>query len=255
MQNTKVSELITIDRRSKRSYDIQIKESIKALILDHTFYYQDVLPSPLELATALHIDPSQVESAYQLLANENHIKATTNGYEVSFLELTNYFFDRNTAIYDAILALGLTPSIECVERKVVELSKHEAQSYGFVDERRFLYINRIYKGNGRPLIILENYLPIEIFPDINERFIDHLPLNEFLYDTYGIIAQESHRVTRAVNLTSSIAAHLNEPKGNPSVSSTNHVYDQSHRLIDFGRSHSISSYYFQSIINHPTQHR
>ncbi len=251
MQNVKFSELITIDRRSKRAYDIQIKESIKALILDHTFYYQDVLPTPSELASALHLEVEIVEAAYQHLIHENHIKQTPKGYEVSFLELTNYFFDRNTAIYDAIIALGLQPSIECVERKILELTKADALALGFQSDQMFLYINRIYKGNGRPLIILENYLPLGIFPDINQRFIDHYPLNEFLQETYGISAQESHRVTRAVNLPKEVAIHLNEPVGAPSISSTNHVYDQYHRLIDFGRSFSISSYYFQSIINQP----
>ena len=33
-------ESISIDRRSSVSYDDQIKESIKALILDQTFYYR-----------------------------------------------------------------------------------------------------------------------------------------------------------------------------------------------------------------------
>jgi DNA-binding GntR family transcriptional regulator len=248
MQNTKAFELITIDRRSKKPYDVQIKESIKALILDQTFYYQDLLPSPSELAQALHIDVVEVEAAYKHLVKENHIKKTELGYEVSFLELTNYFFDRNTAIYDAIIALGLTPSIECVSRKIVELSKKEASLLGFVGAQKFLYINRIYKGNQRPLIILENYLPLHIFPDIDQRLKGDEPLNAFLYETYGLFAEESHRITKAVNLTSHIAKYLNEPVGAPSIASTNHVYDQHQRLIDFGRSYSISSYYFQSII-------
>ncbi len=248
MQNTKTFELISIDRRSKKPYDIQLKESIKALILEQTFYYQDLLPMPKTLANTLHIDVSDVEAAYKHLIKENHIKKTDKGYEVSFLELTNYFFDRNTAIYDAIIALGLTPSIECVERKIVELTVKEANALGFYDTQTFFYINRIYKGNQRPLIILENYLPLSLFPDIDQRLKGHEPLNAFLFETYSLFAEESHRVTKAVNLLPHIAKYLNEPAGAPSISSTNHVYDQHKRLIDFGRSHSISSYYFQSII-------
>ncbi len=37
-------EMITIDRRSTVDYDLQLKESIKALILDQSFYYHTVLP-------------------------------------------------------------------------------------------------------------------------------------------------------------------------------------------------------------------
>jgi hypothetical protein len=48
--------------------------------------------------------------------------------------LTNYFFDRNTAIYDAIIALGLTPSIECIEKSVVTLSEQDAHRLGFDQE-------------------------------------------------------------------------------------------------------------------------
>lgn len=249
MQNNKAFELITIDRRSKRPYDIQIKESIKALILDHTFYYQDVLPNPSALASLLNIDESVALMGYRDLMRESFIKKTENGYEIAYLELTNYFFDRNTAIYDAIIALGLTPSIECIQKEIVHLSKEEAELLGFHDASTFLYINRIYKGNLRPLIILENYLPLNLFPELDQKLKGTEPLNAFLHDHYGIFAKDSHRVTKAVNLPPQIAAYLNEPIGAPSISSTNHVYDQFHRLIDYGKSHSTSSYYFQSMID------
>jgi DNA-binding GntR family transcriptional regulator len=249
MQNHKAFELISIDRREKRPYDLQIKDRIKALILDQTFYYQDILPDPLELANVLNIDEEFTVQAYKQLNKESFIKKTEQGYEIAYLELTNYFFDRNVAIYDAIIALGLTPSIECVSKKVVTLSDEEAKGYGFDQARTFLYINRIYKGNQRPLIILENYLPISIFPDIDQALTGDEPLNAFIFEHYGLYAKDSHRITKAVNLPERIAKYLNEPAGSPSISSTNHVYDQYKRLIDYGQSHSTSSYYFQSIIH------
>jgi len=249
MQNSKTYELISIDRRSSRPYDMQIKDSIKALILDQTFYYQDLLPNPNELATVMNIEESVVLSGYRDLIKENFIINTKNGYEIAYLELTNYFFDRNTAIYDAIIALGLTPSIECIKKEIVTLKKSEAQAMGFLDSEKFLYINRIYKGNLRPLIILENYLPMNLFPDIDQKLIGTEPLNAFINENYGLFTKISHRVTKAVNLPSPIAKHLNEPVGAASISSTNHIYDQFGRLIDYGRSHSTSSYYFQSIIH------
>ncbi|HAX02487.1 MAG: hypothetical protein A2Y45_04320 [Tenericutes bacterium GWC2_34_14] len=248
MQNHKGYELISIDRREKRPYDLQIRDRIKALILDQTFYYQDILPDPLDLAVSLSIDKELTLQAYKHLVKDSFIKKTENGYEIAYLELTNYFFDRNVAIYDAIIALGLTPSIECVSKKVIVLSDEIARSYGFDTERSFLYINRIYKGNQRPLIILENYIPMSIFPKIDQLLTGVEPLNAFIYEHYGLYAKDSHRVTKAVNLPKDIAKYLNEPEGSPSISSTNHVYDQHQRLIDYGQSHSTSSYYFQSII-------
>jgi GntR family transcriptional regulator len=249
MQSHKIFELISIDRREKRPYDVQIKDRIKALIIDQTFYYQDILPDPLELSAALNIDQEYASQAYKNLMKENFIKKTEQGYEVAYLELTNYFFDRNVAIYDAIIALGLTPSIECVSKKIVTLNDDIAKGFGFHTARTFLYINRIYKGNQRPLIILENYLPMSIFPDIDQALTGIEPLNAFIFEHYGLYAKESHRITKAVNLPDHIAKYLNEPAGSPSISSTNHVYDQYKRLIDYGQSHSTSSYYFQSIIS------
>jgi len=249
MQNHKAFELISIDRREKRPYDLQIKDRIKALILDRTFYYQDLLPEPEELAMALHLESDIAILAYKHLIKESFIKITERGYEIAYLELTNYFFERNVAIYDAILALGLTPSIECVTKKIVTLTDEKAKELGFSQARTFLYINRIYKGNQRPLIILENYLPMNIFPDIDQALTGVEPLNDFIFKHYGLYAKESHRITKAVNLPSHIAKYLNEPAGSPSISSTNHVYDQYKRLIDFGQSHSTSSYYFQSMMH------
>jgi DNA-binding GntR family transcriptional regulator len=242
---------ITIDRRSTIAYNEQIKESLKALIVDQTFYYKTELPSYMSLADYLNVDIKYIKTAYDQLIQERYIKKIdANRYEVAYFELTNYFFDRNVAIYDAIIALGLTPSIECVEKKVVKLSIEQQEYMGFTpnEKAKFFYLNRLYMGNHQPIMILENYLPMSVFPDIDQNFIGDEPLNAYLDEHYFIKANLSHRITQAVNLSQSLAKHLNERKNAASIRSTNRVYDKNKRLIDFGCSHTISSYYFQGLI-------
>lgn len=251
MQSNNLLDLITIDRRSTVDYDLQLKESIKALILDQSFYYHEDLPTPDKLAKHLNIDVSVVESTYSQLIVERYVKKRKTGnFQVSYFELTNYFFDRNTAVWDAIIALGLTPSIECLVKKIVKLSEEELLEKGFEPSKgnKFLFINRIYKGDNQPIMILENYLPLSVFPDINERLIGNEPLNNFLKTNYGIRAEISNRIIKSVNLTPRLAKLLNERKNAASIQSTNHIYDKYGRLIDFGQSHTISSYYFQALI-------
>jgi DNA-binding GntR family transcriptional regulator len=243
-------DAIFIDRRSTVSFTEQIKESIKALILDQTFYYQAVLPNPAHLAKHLHIDTKEVQSAYDELVDVRYIKKRANeDYEVAYFELTNYFFYRNVAIYDAIIALGMTPSIQCLEKKVVKLDNQKLLDMGFKTGEKLLYINRIYKGNDVPIIILENYLPLSVFEDMDKRFIGTEPLNAYMQKEYGIYAKLSNRVTKAVNLTVSLALLLGERKHAASIQSTNKVYDQHDRLIDYGQSHTTSSYYFQALVS------
>ena len=107
-----VIDYITIDRRSTVKYDIQIKDNIKALILDRTLYYKTLLPTPSELSAHLDIHKKDVSEAFIRLEKERYIKSEKDQYQVSYIELTNYFFERNTSIYDAIISLGLTPSIK-----------------------------------------------------------------------------------------------------------------------------------------------
>ena len=243
-------EAISIDRRSAVSFTEQIKESIKALILDQTFYYQAVLPNPAHLAKHLHIETKEVQSAYDELVDVRYIKRRANeDYEVAYFELTNYFFYRNVAIYDAIIALGMTPSIQCLEKKVVKLDNQKLLDMGFKSGEKLLYINRIYKGNDVPIIILENYLPLSVFEDMDKRFIGTEPLNAYMQKEYGIYAKLSNRVTKAVNLTASLALLLGERKHSASIQSTNKVYDQHDRLIDYGQSHTTSNYYFQALVS------
>jgi DNA-binding GntR family transcriptional regulator len=240
--------LITIDRRSAVAYDQQVKESIKALILDQTFYYQTKLPKPKELCSHLNIESKSVLSAYDQLVKERFIQHTgSEDYRVAYIELTNSFFDRNTAIYDAIITLGLEPSIECLTKKIIHPTAEELIAMGFAKDERIFYINRIYKGNQQPIIMLENYLPMSIFPEIDKKFIGTEPLNDFLTETYGIHVKISKRRTKAVNLSPELAKRLNERKNAASISSTNHIYDDQDRLIDYGRSHTVSSYYFQGL--------
>lgn len=243
-------DAISIDRRSSVSFTEQIKESIKALILDQTFYYQAVLPNPSHLAKHLNIESKDVQSAYDDLVDVRYIKKRSNDdYEVAYFELTNYFFYRNVAIYDAIIALGMTPSIQCLEKKVVKLDNQQLAEMGFKSGEKLLYINRIYKGNDIPIIILENYLPLSVFEDMDKRFIGTEPLNAYMQKEYGIYAKLSNRVTKAVNLTASLALLLGERKHAASIQSTNKVYDQHDRLIDYGQSHTTSSYYFQALVS------
>ncbi len=245
-------DLITIDRRSKTPYDFQIKESIKALILDQTFIYKAVLPDSDFLASKLNIDKKYINSAYEQLIFERYVKkTTTNGYQVSFFELTNYFFERNVAVYDAISDLGMHPSIQCIEKKLVTLSKAEIETMGFDSKKsdKYMYINRIYKGDDKPIMVLENYLPLYMFPNIFEKFRGDEPLNDFLDKFYDNRAAVSRRITKAVNLNQELAKLLNERNNAASLRSTNRVYNRERQLIDYGQSHTISSYYFQSLID------
>jgi len=243
-------DAISVDRRSAVSFEEQIKESIKALILDQTFYYQAVLPNPNHLAKHLHMEPKEVQAAYDELVDVRYIKKRSNDeYEVAYFELTNYFFYRNVAIYDAIIALGMTPSIQCLEKKVVKFDNQRLLQMGFKSGEKLLYINRIYKGNDVPIIILENYLPLSVFEDMDKRFTGSEPLNAYMQKEYGIYAKLSNRITKAVNLTASLALLLGERKHAASIQSTNRVYDQHDRLIDYGQSHTTSSYYFQALVS------
>jgi DNA-binding GntR family transcriptional regulator len=201
------------------------------------------------LADNLKVDLSTVLLAHNKLVEERFLKKVAcDKYLVAYYELTNYFFYRNVAIYDAIIALGMTPSIQCLEKKIVKIDEQQILEMGFEPKETFLYINRIYKGNDKPIIILENYLPLSIFKDMDKKFDGTEPLNAYMDKEYHIKAKLSHRVTKAVNLTDELASILGERKHAASIQSTNRVYDEKNRLIDFGRSHTTSSYYFQALI-------
>lgn len=244
-------DLITIDKRSTVDYALQLKESLKSLIIDQAFYYHTILPKISELAIHLCIEESEVEAAYKQLEVEGYLKEDDyHQHYVSFIELTNYFFDRNTAVYDAIKSLGMSPSIECLVKEVVKLKDNQIIEMGFnpSDGSKFFHINRIYRGDNQPIMLLENYLPISVFPDICDKFVGTEPLNAFLKKTYGLRAEASNRSMKSVNLNVKQAKLLNERKNTASIKSTNHIYDRFGRLIDFGISYSVNSYYFQSLI-------
>ena len=244
-----ILSMITIDRRSVTDYALQVKEKIKGYILDKSFDYKTQLPSTHTLSNYLDIDNKYVIDAYNQLVEEHYIKQEFNNYQVIYIELTNYFFERNTSIYDAVITLGLTPSIKCLEKKVIKLSQEDILRMGFNPEKenRYLYINRIYYGDNQPIIILENYLPLYIFEDMENDFTGDEPLNNYIGEKYGFKAHQSKRITKVVNLNKELAELLNERVNAASLQSTNQVFDQQGRMIDFGQSHSISSYYFQAM--------
>ena len=83
---------------------------------------------------------------------------------------------------------------------------------------------------------------------MDKKFTGTEPLNAYMDKEYNLKAKLSFRVTKAVNLSSKLASILGERKNAASIESTNKVYDQFDRLIDYGQSHTTSSYYFQALV-------
>jgi DNA-binding GntR family transcriptional regulator len=97
-------------------------------------------------------------------------------------------------------------------------------------------------------MLLENYLPLYIFPGISDKFVGNEPLDAYINEHYKIKANISNRIIKSVNLPTDIAKILNERKNAASIQSTNKIYDKENRLIDYGMSYTICSYYFQALI-------
>jgi GntR family frlABCD operon transcriptional regulator len=215
------------------------------MILDRQFTYREKICDIKHCAELLGITEIEVTKAFDKLINDNFVIKDGNSYLINQYDFSSDFFSKIIKVYDAIKDLGLTPSMEETQRKIIKADKALSEKSKFKVGSKLLYFRRVYKGNGQPLIILDLYYDLNLLPDFDKHVNDENPIYETLYQTYNNIITKSHRIIDVVNLPKDISKIFNVKPQTAGFKVTAETYNQFEDMIEYTEGYSADNYAYE----------
>ncbi|PKK93111.1 MAG: hypothetical protein CVV61_06335 [Tenericutes bacterium HGW-Tenericutes-6] len=231
---------LTIDKRSGIPLIHQISNFYEAQIIERKLKKSDLLPLPEILAAELEIPKQAVKASYQRLIDIKLVSMNKlRQYEVTYVELPDQFHTKLTSMTEAIQMMGLNPSIELIEKKIIEDEQMNI-SMGFSKNETLFMMKRLYLGDGIPIYLIIGYFPLSIFKDLDKLPIDEKTYLSMFKEHYQIDIVESYRIFSPYNVDQETADLLQISKGKAVYQSITTAKDQYQRHIEYGIAYSTS---------------
>jgi len=247
--NTEIYYTLKVDKRASLAYDLQLLNQIKSFILDRKFYFREPMLPISELADLLNISLGQVEKAYHQLAKENYLIKEESSYYANQFDLTSGFFKQVVRLYDAIENLGLSPTIRQIDQRLLKVDAKLAEKTQFQVDDTLFYFRSVYCGNDQPLIIYDSYLPLSLFPKINELLPKDTPVYKFLDETYGQLVVASKRLITVSNLDKTKADIFKVMPETAGYFVCAQAYNKKLELLEYSEAWSSHNYVFEFDLN------
>lgn len=212
----------------------QIEEQLRAAIAAGVVLPGEKLPPERELAEQLGVSRMTVRQAFDGLARDGLVeRGVGRGTYVSASKVEH---DRTRLVgfTEQMERAGLEPSARILTREVCVAPQKVADELVLPDGSKVLHVLRVRSGGGTPLTIEEFWLPLELFPGIEDA-----DLNGSIY----VLMRERYdrEPVRAIECLEPVAAPAPDARllGIPPRSPVMHVvrttYDTTGAPIEYAR--------------------
>lgn len=160
----------------------QLKELILKQIKDGTYKVEDPIPTEKELSEMYNISRTTVRQAITELVQEGWLyRVKSKGTFVRNPKISQSFTQAIGSFNDQIRALGMNPSTEVLDFKVINAPESVAEQLKLQQKDKVIYIHRRRFADNEPIVMVKTYLPYE-----KCRFVlDHNLVNGSLYSILG----------------------------------------------------------------------
>ncbi|MDQ0271014.1 GntR family transcriptional regulator [Cytobacillus purgationiresistens] len=139
----------------------QLKELILKEIKDETYKTGDAIPTEKELSDIYGISRTTVRQAITELVQEDWLyRVKSKGTFVKAPKIEQSFIQALGSFNDQIRDLGMTPSTELLDFKVIDAPEHVAQHLK-LEQKKVIYIHRRRFADKEPIVMVKTYLPFD----------------------------------------------------------------------------------------------
>lgn len=194
----------------------QLKELIITEIRSGQYEPDSLIPTEKELSDCFGISRTTVRQTMAELVSEGWLyRVKSKGTFISRQKIQQDFLQKLETFSQQMLRIGVEPSTEILEFKVVNATAEVAEKLNLHEGDKVFYLFRRRFGDKIPVVIVETYLPYEIC-----RFIEDTDFtSSSLYDALAVNEQTriccAKRLIEAVEATTRDAHYLNVRKGAP----------------------------------------
>jgi GntR family transcriptional regulator len=202
-----------IHRTSPLPLHHQLERILRADIASGRYRPGDSLPSEHELCQRYHISRSVVRQTLASLAHANIVHSERGkGTFVAEPKLQERFVQRAIGFAQDLTRMGFAVSTTVVRQELVELPLHVRD---FLQVSQGLRLDRVRAVDGRIVVFVTTYLPIDRFPGLEHEDLNDRSLYAFLDERYRLRVCAGKRTVEAVAASKEVAMRLGVEPGGP----------------------------------------
>jgi DNA-binding GntR family transcriptional regulator len=245
----KLESLIKLDRRKNSSLGMQIFNSIFKAILTKQLPNYYPLPSEKEFAELLNVDLKDIQYAFKLLSLNHYVRKYNEQYIISYIEDSNHLFSKLETLKESIIYNGHTPSYQIISTKKFKADMNFSQRTAFDYNEYILNLRILYLSNDLPVIVVDEFISIDKFPDFKSHFDQHQIIYDVFKKVYHLSLGHADRKIRAVQMDKDIANLLKENEHTTTFLVQSHLFDASNDFIGYAELYTTSHYKFSREIS------
>ena len=221
---------IEIDRASPVPLYFQISRRLEQAVERGELVPGERLPNEIDFAGTLAVSrPTMRRAIEELVENGMVTRKRGVGTQVSNAEVRRRV--ALTSLHDDLAAAGRTPLTRVLRFDPECVDRHAARALGLPAHDALVYCERLRLADGRPLAILQNWLPTR-FNDITATDLQAHGLYHLLGERNGRPAVARQRITAR----SAGAAHarlLDTKRNAPLISMQRTAFDAAGHAVEF----------------------
>lgn len=192
----------SIDKNSPVPLYYQLKNLLLEDIQSGKYPKGSLIPTELELGTTYQLSRTTVRQALTELVQEGWLtRQKGRGTFVTQTNIQQDFLNRIESFNDNILRSGMEPTTEVLDLRIVEATDDVAKNLQLEPGGKAIYLHRLRKADGEPIVSVETYLPYERCAFL----LDHDLATEQLYSVLNLSPATAihhiHRNIQAIEAT------------------------------------------------------
>lgn len=225
-----------LDKSSPMPLYEQLRQALLEAITEGKIPEGTKLPTEGELCEQLGISRPVARQAYsELIADGCVERIRGKGTFVRLSDDRGRFIDAQLSFAKEMAILGKSHYTKMVHQEWVtgDLTLASKLNLG-LDERCF-HIRRMRYADGKPFVLVDNYIPESIFPGIEKYDLAENSLYDIFEREYHVKVARAKRTIRARTAERDFAEFFSVECGSPVLYITNVAVDQNDRPVDFSK--------------------
>jgi GntR family transcriptional regulator len=176
---------MSLDSETSRPLYLQLRDKLLSMIREGVYAPHERLPSERKLAKRFDVSRLTVRQALSSLMHHGIVYTRIGkGTYVSDPKVRRkgsmFGFSEKVFLDDQI------PSSEVLDRRIIQASQEHATHLQVSPGGELVYLTRLRKANGVPIVVQEAYLPHALCPGLLRLITDQTSLYLLLEERYGM---------------------------------------------------------------------
>lgn len=184
-----------IDRDTPLPLYYQLEKIIEDAINNGDLKPGDLIPTEAELMQKYSVSRATVRHAIQNLENEGYLrKERAKGTFVKYPPIERKFLGNLKCFSDEMTRKEIPHSTRVLKKEVIEADPLIKEKLKIKPGAPVFHLKRLRKVDDSPILIVESYLPYDIFPGIEKVDFNSNSLYDTLEKKFDVLLCHGHRL-------------------------------------------------------------